>query len=139
MVIENNHPNKVLELTVTPNEIYQTLLKLNPNKATGPDEISNSLLKSCAGSLTSLCEPIAKIVNKSLETETFPHRWKTSNITALYKKGDPQIKSNYRPISLLSNTSKIVERIVFERLYRFLTEHDLLSKKIQDLKEGMAQ
>jgi len=83
------------------------------------------LLKSCAGSL---CEPIAKIFNKSLETGTCPHRWKTSNITALYKKRDPQNKSNYRPISLLSNTSKIVERILFERLYRFLTEHNLLSK-----------
>ena len=65
------------------------------------------------GSFTdSLCKPLAALFNKSPADGVFP----------VYKKGNKSDKVNYRPISLLSNMSKVLEKIVFKRLYEYLTE-----------------
>jgi len=56
---------------------------LKPGKATGPDGIGNSILTYCADVLS---EPIALLINKSLETGQFPTRWKTANVTPGYEK-----------------------------------------------------
>jgi sarcosine oxidase/L-pipecolate oxidase len=47
----------------------------------------------------------------------FPSKWKVSNVCPVFKNGDKQNKSNYRPIALLSSVSKCLEKIVFKRLY----------------------
>ena len=54
---------------------------------------------------------IARTVNHSLSTGTFPQRWKTAKITPLFKKGDASDPSNYRPISVLSVLSKVIESV----------------------------
>ena len=58
----------------------------------------------------------------------FSDIWKISNVIPLPKKGDSSDPSNFRPVSLLSNISKIQERIVFKHKYNFLMENDLLYK-----------
>ena len=55
----------------------------------------------------------------------FPSKWKVSNVCPVFKNGDKQNKSNYRPIALLSSVSKCLETIVFKR-YEFLIEKNLL-------------
>ena len=55
----------------------------------------------------------------------FPSKWKVSNVCPVFKNGDKQNKSNYRPIALLSSVSKCLEIIVFKR-YEFLIENNLL-------------
>jgi hypothetical protein len=49
----------------------------------------------------------------------FPSKWKVSNVCPVFKNGDKQNKSNYKPIALLSLVSKCLEKIVFKRLYEF--------------------
>ena len=58
----------------------------------------------------------------------FPCSWKIANVLPLYKKGDPSQVSNYRPVSLLSCVSKIMERIIFKHLYNYFYENDLFYK-----------
>ena len=53
--------------------------------------------------------------------------WKEANVTPIFKKDDPSIASNYRPISLLSAVAKVLEKIVHKHLFNFVRDHDLLS------------
>ena len=61
-------------------------------------------------------------------TGRFPKQYKTVHITHVYKKGNKLYTSNYRPISLLSNISKINEKTMYSRLYQFLDKFNYLCK-----------
>ena len=82
---------------------------------------------------TSLSEPISLIANLSFETNTFPETLKQANITPILKKDNHTLCNNYQPISLLSNISKIIERLVHKRLTKFLYLNDMLYKNSLDL------
>ena len=66
--------------------------------------------------------PLCAIINLSLSEGVFPSLLKEANICPIFKKGDKFKCENYRPISLLSNVSKIFERIMYNRLENFLNE-----------------
>ena len=66
---------------------------------------------------------------KSIEKEVFPNALKIARVTPLFKGGDPSYISNYRPISVLVCFSKILERIIYKRLYKYLTTEKLLYSK----------
>ena len=61
-----------------------------------------------------------------MSTGIFPDMMKLANVIPLYKKNSPEVLSNYRPISLLSVFSKIVEKLMHKRLYSFLEKYDIL-------------
>ena len=84
---------------------------INTNKAPGPDGIHGCVLKYCSDSL---CKPLSIIFNLSYNTGIIPSEWKSANIVPVHKKGDKDLVSNYRPISLISLTAKIMERIIHE-------------------------
>ena len=66
----------------------------------------------------------------------YPNYWKSSHVIPIHKKDDPKNKSNYRPISLLCNISKIFERLVHQKLYSFLQHNTLLSSNNSDFYSG---
>ena len=59
---------------------------------------------------------------------TFPTQWKRANIVPIHKKNDKQVVSNYRPVSLLPIYSTIFEKLIFNELFKFFEENNLLSK-----------
>ena len=61
-----------------------------------------------------------------IDTRTFPDTWKKSNIVPVHKKGDKQIVDNYRPVSLLPILGKIFERVIFNPIFEYLEENNLL-------------
>ena len=67
-------------------------------------------------------------MNQSLNEGTFITEWKSAKVIPLHKKGDVNDVKNYRPISVLSAASKIVERIVHKQFYDYLLKHSILSK-----------
>ena len=69
------------------------------------------------------------LLGKSIEKEVFPSALKIARVTPLFKGGDPSDISNYRPISVLLCFSKILERIMYNRLYKYLTTEKLLYSK----------
>ena len=76
------------------------------------------------------------IAQKSLDTGVFPKSWKNSNVVPIFKnKGSKNSVANYRPISLLSCMSKVVERQVYNELYNFCMENRLLSEKNSGFKK----
>ena len=66
---------------------------------------------------------MSRIFNLSLSTGQHPDLFKIAKTVPIYKKGSRLVVSNYRPISLLSNLNKVLEKLVFSRVYKFLEDH----------------
>ena len=89
-------------------------IKILPNKkTTGGDNIPGEIIKHCA---EEMIKPLTKICNTILRTKVWPTQWTRSVIIPLAKKGYLKGCSNYRTISLLSYQSKIMLRIMLNRI-----------------------
>lgn len=107
---------------VSPDEVYLTILGLKDTSA-GLDNIRASHLKAVADVISST---LCIIINRIFEGGIFPQILKKAKIIPVFKKGDRLLISNYRPISILSSISKIIERLFVKRLNDFLAKYDLL-------------
>jgi hypothetical protein len=107
------------DLQLTIEEVARTLLALDTTKATGPDGIPSRLLKETAWQIA---PSLTKIFNRSLSCGEIPAEWKLANIVPVHKKGEKSQVENYRPISLLSIISKVLERCVLRNLRDYLLE-----------------
>ena len=74
---------KIPALKINEIDVYELLKSLDTSKATGPDNISNALLKKCS---LSLAKPLCLIFNLSLKTGIFPKKWKSANVTPIFNK-----------------------------------------------------
>ena len=108
--------------TVT--DVTQMLSGLSNNKATGIDKISCKIIKIAA---PAIADSLTYIFNQAITLSTFPDQWKVARVTPLYKSGQRNIPGNYRPISVLPAISKIMERILYNQIYNYLTTFGLLS------------
>ena len=108
------------QFSVTPSEVFTELSALNTCKACGPDGICPRLLKEGAEYLAA---PLAALFNKSLAEGVLPQDWISANITPVFKKGNKHLVSNYRPISLTCTLVKVLERMIFNKLYPLLESH----------------
>ena len=90
--------------------VDKTILELSSKNSCGADGLSTNLLKRIS---KIIAPPLCVIINQSLVTGIFPDRLKIAKVIPLFKKGDDHMFDNYRPISLLSSISKVVEKIVF--------------------------
>ena len=70
--------------------------------------------------------PLSCIFNLSLCEGVFPDKLKVAKVYPVFKKGNKSDMNNYRPISVLSVFSKILERIVYKRVYSFLEKNNIL-------------
>ena len=72
-------------------------------------------------------DPLSILINLSFEKAFYFGNMKIAKVLPVYKdKGNILDTSNYRPISLLSNINKIIEKLLYERLYSFLTLHNVI-------------
>lgn len=108
-----------------PKEISKTIINLKPSSSSGHDEISNNILKKCQNVLAA---PLAYLCNLSMSEGIVPDTLKVANVCPIFKVGDTLDASNYRPISLLSTVSKVLEKITNVRLLRYLEKERLLSE-----------
>ena len=107
----------------TTHEISKIIQSLKCKDLYGYDEVSTRILKISAPYILS---PLTYIFNKTLATGIFPDRLKFSEVKPLFKKRASTEFSNYCPISLLTSFSKIIEKIVYVRLYRHLNVNNIL-------------
>lgn len=109
----------------SPSEVRDIINGLKNTNAVGVDGISTKALKY-AGEV--IAEPLACLINKCFQQGYFPSIFKIAIVLPIYKKGDKQDSENYRPISLLCVISKVIERLILNRIMDFLTRFNLLSK-----------
>ena len=110
---------------ITEEDIIDIIKSLNIKKASGIDEISHLMLRN---TVQTVYKPLYLLFTKSLELCVYPSTWKIARVLPIFKKGDKNDPSNYRPISLLSTVGKVFERVIHKYLHNFLVSNDLLYK-----------
>ena len=113
-----------LELT-QPVEIFNIINSLHPYKACGYDDISAYFLR--LGNIV-LAPVLTVYYNYALERGIFPQIFKIAKVIPIFKSGKKDQVSNYRPISLLPNLSKILEKLIKTRFVNFFERHEILYK-----------
>ena len=109
-----------------PTEIINIVKSGNSSKSSGVDNIDPYVVQKI---IPQIANQLAHIFNKSLQTGIVPDKLKIAKVIPLYKNDNPEQFKNYRPISILPCFSKIIERIMYNRLYSFLTKHNIISEK----------
>ena len=107
-------------LFLNPTDVKEivTLISQLPNKSSsGHDNISNILLKKL---IHQIAPVLVEVFNKSMTMGEFPTVMKLAEVVPLYKSKENFLETNYRPISLLTTMSKILEKIMYQRIYSFL-------------------
>ena len=99
-------------LNFSSNDTEKILQDLDPNKAS-----------------KSICKPFQLIFNQCIDTGSFPSEWKKANIFPIHTKGDKHCLKNYQPVLLLPVCGKVLERLIFNDMFRFLSESNLISSK----------
>ena len=111
------------EVTLSDEKIKTAFSSLKGGKSPGFDEINCDIVKQ---NFNSLLVPLKYIFDLSLKSGTFPEKIKIARVTPVFKFGDTSLMTNYRPISVLPCLSKMLERIMYSSLYKYLTENNLL-------------
>jgi hypothetical protein len=104
-------------------EIEKIVKSLKTKNTFGYDEISNWIIKLTAPFIIS---PLTYICNAVLSTGVFPDRLKYAIVKPIFKKGNKQEISNYRPISLLTSFSKIIGKLIYARLHAHIDMNNIL-------------
>ncbi len=108
----DNPISPLSDIDFNDSEVHRILCSLDTTKSMGIDGIGPSVLKNCADAIY---EPLCHLFRCSIKQHMIPGEWKISKITPIHKSGDKACVSNYRPISLLCSTSKVLERLVYDQ------------------------
>ena len=97
--------------------VMNAINQLKNGKASGPDKITITLVKDAS---EFIAHPLMLIYNSSLANGVFPDIWKLARVTPIYKSGPKTDVNNYRPISVISVFSRMLERLTHDQLFDFL-------------------
>ena len=111
-------------IDIKESDILNMVKSLDANKAHGHDDISVRMLKL---SQKSILKPLKLIFENCLRTKLFLDQLKKVNFP-IHKKGDKQLTENYRPVFLLPICDKVFERLIFNSLFNYFIENNLLSR-----------
>ena len=112
------------DLKIQDKGVELLLSGLNPNKASGPDEIPARMLKTLSSEIAPV---LAAIFNQSLDSGYLPAEWTSAWITPVFKKGAKSDPANYRPVSLTSIACKLLEHCICTHVRGHLDTHGILS------------
>ena len=121
------------EYPLSINKLKDAFLSLDIKKSPGFDGISFTVIKSYFGILN---KPSLHVFNLSIVKEIFPDVLKIARVAPVFKGGDENDLGNYRPISVLPCFSKILERIMYNRLYNHLIKNNILYSKQFGFQKG---
>jgi len=121
------------DLKITEDMIRGRLSKMRADKAAGDDGISSRLLRELQNELAA---PLCILFNKSLQEGTIPEDWRTANVTPIFKKGRRCEIGNYRPVSLTSQISKLMESLIRDAVVEHLERNKLIRNSQHGFRGG---
>ena len=125
--IAENYKTRYIQLTETntfftsptsPEEVIN-IQDLKTSKRTGPNSLPQKIIKQIKKTISL---PLSELINKTLAQGIFPSAFKTAKVVPIFKNESIILCNNFRPISLLSNVSKIIEKLMHKRLNKFLEQ-----------------
>nr|CAD2195610.1 unnamed protein product [Meloidogyne enterolobii] len=121
----SRHPQipTISTISIDPQIVFDTISKLDNSNNTSPDCIPNIFYKKCRDALVI---PLTHIFSLSILSSKIPSIWKKAIINPIPKKTNPQYPIDFRPISLLCSSSKILEKIISNELQSFIESHKIL-------------
>ena len=108
---------------VTEKEVENEISKLAENKSCGYDGIPPKIVRKIS---MYIVKPLTYIFNQSFLTGLIPEQLKIALVTPVFKANNKEQFTNYRPISVLSCFSKILEKLMYKRLVNYLDKHQIL-------------
>jgi hypothetical protein len=124
--LDQRNNNTMLLQATTKDEILKMVSNFNnKNSYDKKNNISMCLIKQVIPLIVS---PLTYICNKSFEEGVFPDSMKIAKVLPLFKSGKDRELTNYRPISLLPQISKILEKLFNDRLDAFIEKYDILNE-----------
>ncbi len=111
--------------SATPLEVFNTTKQLQDKKSCDMNGISSYLIKNV---LNCIIEPVSHVFNLSVSSGVVPDQLKIAKISPIHKSGDTSDADNYRPISLLCTFSKILEKLIANRLVEYLDTNEIITK-----------
>ena len=91
---------------------------MSSDKASCVDNISIKILKKKNYHIAPI---ISELINQAFQEGNYPNCLKLAKVIPIFKSGSKTFPGNYRPISLLSNINKTIEKAIYSRLYKFFT------------------
>ena len=119
----NPEKNKFQFHVINTLQLEKIFSKFKTSKGCGTDGIASCFLKLA---LPVISESLCDIFNLSLATGCFPDSWKIARVAPIFKNGQPDDRSNYRPISVLPVLARVFEKIIHNQLYHYLDKNNHL-------------
>ena len=114
-------------------KIAKILKNLSNSRCSAIDGLDIVSLKV---SSDNIAEPIHHIATLSIMQEHFPDDWKKAKVIPLHKKGDTLDPKNYRPVSILSPLSKVLERVVHDQLYEYFSSNTIIHQSLHGYRKN---
>lgn len=131
----SNSLMQMTDIEFTEHGIGLLFQKIKVHSASGPDRISNFILKNCAASIAPF---LTTLFRTSFEQGALPSDWKWANVIPIYKSGKKTITYNYRPISLTSVCCKTLEHIIYTNLMSHLNSNKFFFPKQYGFRAGFS-
>ena len=132
--MQGNYAGSMLILPVTVNDTKNVIRSLK-NKKSNLNEISVSILKR---NVEQIAYPLTLLFNQSIRSGKFPSILKNAKITPIHKSGPKNDTNNYRPISILSIFSKVLELLMKISLTKYLENKNILSNSQFGFRSGLS-
>lgn len=116
--------NSIFIDPVTMDEVISVIGNLKNKNSSGTDDINVKIIKVIK---FDIAVPLTILINESIFSGVFPTILKTANVIPIHKKNDKHNIENYRQISILSVFSKILEKIVYEKLLCFINKYNIIN------------
>ena len=133
VIYDGPENHTLLHIEITSDMVLKKLQKLKPNKSPGVDNIYPVVLKHTAASIA---QPLSHIFQESLNKNEIPSDWRNANVTPIYKKGPKHQPENYRPVSLTSQISKVMESILKDFINIHLDKFHLIKETQHGFTKG---
>lgn len=125
-VLGTRVPQSFFLMPTTSMEVQKIISKLKSKNSVGIDRISSRVLKVIGEVVAPY---LTNLINKSFVTGKFPECLKTAKVIPIHKEGSKMDVNNYRPISVLPSISKVIEKLMYNRINVFLERFIIISNQ----------
>ena len=121
--LQSRNSTSMFLKSVSEEEVIKVVNSFKGKTSTGYDNIDMSILKKV---INYIVQPLSKIFNQSFSQGVFPDKMKIAKVIPLFKSGEKGVFTNYRPVSLLPQFSKLLEKLFCLRLDNFINKCNIL-------------